>query len=140
MAVHSGKVTLTDSRVTLPAPNGMTTLVGEDDADTEDMKENEYPGTFDGAMGTFTCTGGGGGCEVTVADGKITDMDSVYFTPREDATVSEPDGDYLYYGFWVRSSEDDMGDPVYGIQTFSGGSMPYTGTLGGTGLSGSATL
>jgi hypothetical protein len=138
MSDHSGKATLTDSRVTVPAPDGTATLVGEDDDETKDMKENEYQGTFDGAEGTFTCTGGASGCAVTVEDGKITNMVNVHFTPEEDATVSEPDGDFLHYGFWVKSSEDKMGDPVYEIQTFAGGMEPFAALSTLTGRTGDA--
>ena len=58
------------------------------------------------------------------------------FTPGKGETSPVPDGDYLHYGFWVKSSEDKMGDPVYEIQTFVDGSMAY-GTL--TDLTGKAT-
>ena len=47
---------LTDPRVTVPAPSGSVDLMG-DNADTKDVNENDYSGTFDGASGTFTCTG-----------------------------------------------------------------------------------
>ena len=49
-------MTLTDSKASVPAPAGTVSLTGEDDADTKNVKENEYRGTFDGAPGTFTCT------------------------------------------------------------------------------------
>ena len=48
---HGGLATLTDSRVTVPSPNGTVSLTGEDDAETEDVKENEYSGTFDRCAG-----------------------------------------------------------------------------------------
>ena len=52
---HSGLAMLTDSRVSIPTPDGTVTLKS-DVTETADVKENEYSGTFDGAMGTFTCT------------------------------------------------------------------------------------
>ena len=118
-AAHVGLAMLTDSRVTVPAPSGSVTLMGDDD-DTEDVKENEYSGTFDGAEGTFTCTVAGG-CAVTVADGEITDMASVYFTPEEDVTVEEDDAEYLNYGFWLKKTTDDEGVTTYNeVETFAG--------------------
>ena len=109
---HGGLATLTDSRVTVPSPGGTVSLIGADDADTEDVKENEYSGTFDGAPGTFTCTEANG-CTVTIEDSKITGMASVHFTPEEDATVSEPDGEYLHYGFWLKKTTDEDGAITY---------------------------
>ena len=53
----------------------------------------------------------------------------MYFTPAEGATVSEPDDDFLHYGYWVDSSTNEDDDPVRKVQTFAGGSIPYTGDL-----------
>ena len=53
-------------------------------------------------------------------------MDGTWrFTPDPSATSPVPDYDYLHYGFWIDSSEDEDGDPVYAVQTFSGGSMEF---------------
>ena len=118
-----GLAMLKDSRVTVPAPDGSVTLMS-DDTGTDDVNENEYSGTFDGADGTFTCTNtGDAGCVVMVEEGKITDMDGVHFTPEEDATVSEPDADYLYYGFWLKKTTDEDGVLTYNeVDAFVGSS------------------
>ena len=107
-----------------PTGAGTVTLVGLDEEDTEDVKENEFRGTFDGAMGTFTCTGGAGGCAATIADGKLSTVSNLYFTPDKDETVSEPDGDYLHYGVWLmKTAQDDGSDEYNEVQTFAGSSL-----------------
>ena len=86
------------------------------------MKENEYSGTFDGASGTFTCIAAAtDGCDVTVTeDGEITAMADVYFTPDEDATVEEDDGEYLHYGFWLKKTTDADDVTTYNeVETFA---------------------
>ena len=116
---NDGRVVLTDSRVTVPAPSGSVTLLS-DDENTDDVKENRYAGTFDGATGTFTCTAASGGCAVTVVGGKITGMTSVHFTPDKGEKVTEPDGDYLHYGVWLmKTAQDDGSDKYNEVQTFA---------------------
>ena len=130
MALHTGRVTLTDSRASVPAPAGTVSLTGVDAAATENVKENQYRGTFDGAPGTFTCIGGADGCDVTVEDGEITDMDTVHFTPDEDVTVKEDDADYLNYGFWLMRTTDADGAITYDeVQTFAGSELARSGNV-----------
>ena len=123
---HVGLAMLTDSRVAVPAPDGRVTLMG-DNVDTEDVKENEYSGTFDGAEGTFTCTDATA-CVVTVVDGEITTMVDVHFTPdEEDVMVKEDDADYLNYGFWLKRTTDEDGVLTYNeVETFAGSLIPAT--------------
>ena len=124
---HSGLAMLTDSRVAVPAPSGSVTLMGDIEA-TEDVKENEYRGTFDGAEGTFTCIGTvDAGCSVTVVDGEITSMVDVHFTPDDDVTVEEDDADYLYYGFWLKKTTDEDGVLTYDeVATFADSKVDAT--------------
>ena len=125
---HAGLAMLTDSKVAVPAPSGSVTLMG-DNEDTEDVKENEYSGTFDGAEGTFTCTGTvADGCAVMIEDGEITTMVNVYFTPDdEDVMVKEDDADYLNYGFWLKRTTDEDGVLTYNeVETFAGSLIPAT--------------
>ena len=126
---HGGLAMLTDSRVAVPAPSGSVTLMGDNEA-TEDVKENEYRGTFDGAEGTFTCTVDGG-CAVTVVDGEITNMESVHFTPDdEEVTVEEDDADYLNYGFWLKRTTDADGATTYNeVETFAGSLIDPSGDV-----------
>ena len=103
----------------------------QDDTNTDDKDEAfETAGTYNGAKGTYRCNGAVA-CSVTYdADGKITVVSNGWvFTPGKDETSPVPDSDYLHYGFWVDSSMDEDGDPVYAVQTFAGGNVPYQTTL-----------
>ena len=112
----------------------------QDDTNTDDKDEAfETAGTYNGAKGTYRCNGAVA-CSVTYdADGKITVVSNGWvFTPGKDETSPVPDSDYLHYGFWVDSSMDEDGNPVYKVQTFSDGNMAFgAGDL--TTLSGYAT-
>ena len=66
-------------------------------------------GTYDGAPGTYRCTGT---CSST-NDGKGSPsaLGGVWhFKPDAGAMVMQPDANYLYYGWWV--SKDKDGDPT----------------------------
>ncbi len=100
----------------------------DDNAATTDVDETapafEAMATFDGAPGTVTCNGGSGtSCTVTLdADGKVTNVGANWvFTPAADATVDVPDADYLYYGFWLKKTEEDGATTYNAVQTFTGG-------------------
>lgn len=93
-----------------------------DDNSTADMDEAYTTmGTYNGARGTYRCAGDVD-CEVTF-DGKgmITSMGADWmFTPDEGATSSQQDNDYLYYGFWLKTTTDADGAITYGeVQTFA---------------------
>ena len=110
----------------------------EDDSETEDVNEGAFAGKYNGAAGMFECASSN--CSIaTDEDGKLeTVVGTWHFTPSKGETSPVPDSDYLHYGFWVDSSMDEDGDPVYMVQTFSGGSMAFdAGDL--TTLSGYAT-
>ena len=113
------------------------------DGSTDDPKQ--FPGTFDGVLGTYECTTAGD-CTAT-ADGKgaLTSLDGTWtFTPdyfgedgesvagenvdqvatREDdlpePSVAVEDEDYLQFGWWT---EMDDGDVEF--QTFFGGAEEF---------------
>jgi len=96
-------------------------------------------GTYDGAPGEFRCETG---CSST-NDGKGSPSGlggTWTFTPDKGAMVSQPDGEYLYYGWWV--SKDSDGEPT-AASAFAGVVEPNSGDLdnGGdlTTITGSAT-
>ncbi len=94
--------------------------------DTPAVEAETVRGTFNGAMGTYTCRGGSGGCTVTITDGKLSAIGSEtqwVFTPDEGATSDQPDYDYLHYGFWLKKTTKD-GETTYNeVETFAGSSL-----------------
>ena len=95
-------------------------------------------GTYDGAPGEYRCTGA---CSST-NDGKGSPSalgGAWHFKPDSGAMVSQPDANYLYYGWWV--SKDNDGGPT-AASAFVGevGDVDGTGdTPSGETLTGSAT-
>ena len=80
-----------------------------------------YAGMFDGATGTFTCSGPN--CTLTTdAAGKLFGVSAAnwYFIASEGATVDV--NDYLRFGFWLNESTDDEGGPAYTAAAIYGGS------------------
>ena len=81
----------------------------EDTAGTPDVDESkdaaEVAGTYNGAMGTYTCSGTTD-CTVTVNDkGMLTAASNGWiFTPAMGATSDVPDADCLHYGFWLKKT------------------------------------
>ena len=81
-------------------------------------------GTYNGAMGTYTCSGTAN-CTATVnAMGMLTALsDGWIFTPAMGATSDQPDYDYLSYGFWLKRTTDKDGVLTYNeVETFAGSS------------------
>ena len=101
-------------------------------------------GTYNGAPGEYRCAGTD--CSSTNNGmGAPSALGGTWtFTPDSGATVSQPDGHYLYFGWWV--SKDSDGDPT-AASAFAGrfGTDPGDSTDGLdpavdlTGLTGSAT-
>ncbi len=120
-----------------PTGSGSVTLVGEDDLETEDVKENEFRGTFDDAMGKFTCTTDDG-CKATITRGKLTNAPTLIFTPDKDVTVSEPDSEFLHYGVWLKKTDDNDGTTYDEVETFAGVGMGLGGATSVTTIEGSA--
>ena len=115
------------------------TFGGDDPADEDDAAA-EVGGTYNGAMGTYTCAGGATDCTVTLdAMGKITAMsDGWIFTPDEGATSDVPDYEYLHYGFWLKRTTDKDGAVTYNeVETFAGSSVAASGDT--STVTGSAT-
>lgn len=104
-----------------------------DDADTEDVKENEVTGSFNGIPGTYICTAGN--CTIgTDENGRVDTFTGTWtFTPTEAGSkmmVQDviPDADFLTFGYWLQATEQDDGSMKYGINSFYAGAQPFTGT------------
>ena len=82
-------------------------------------------GQFDGADGEYWCDTVGG-CDVsTDGDGNLNAVTGdLYFTPADGATVDRPDPDYMYFGYWLRESEDGNGDPEFEAAGMYWGAAP----------------
>ena len=107
---------------------------------TANMDEaDEVVGTYNGAMGTYRCTGTAV-CTVDInAMGKVEKVgDGWIFTPDSGATSDQPDYDYLNYGFWLQKTADEDGVLTYDeVQTFAGSSVDASGSVAA--VTGSAT-
>ena len=107
-----------------------------DNAETDANEAAMVSGTFNGAMGTYVCTGATA-CTVTLADDKVTEVsDGWVFTPAAGATSPVADDDYLRYGFWLKKTTDDDGVLTYNeVETFAYSSLDEAtnvGTVTGT--------
>ncbi|MDE0418136.1 MAG: hypothetical protein OXI95_14540 [bacterium] len=73
-----------------------------------------FTGTFSDAPGEYSCSGSS--CRVTLDDrGAPTATGGSWtFAPAEDAMVSIPDYDYVYFGWWLNETDD-----AHGFQTFA---------------------
>ncbi len=99
-----------------------------------------FRGTYNGAPGEYRCATG---CSSTNdGSGAPSALGGTWhFTPDTGAMVSEPDAQYLYFGWWV--SKDSDGDPTAasafsGLVEPSGTSTPLTAAAGSA-ITGSAT-
>ena len=96
-------------------------------------------GTYDGAPGEYSCPTG---CSSTNdGAGSPSALGGTWtFTPDTGAMVSQPDDEYLYYGWWVSKDNEDMPTAA---SAFAGVVEPNAGDLdtGGdlTAITGSAT-
>ena len=83
-----------------------------------------FPGTFYGLAGTYECTAPP--CEVSTGnDGAMSSTDAWTFTPDvpDGAMIDLPDGDYLYFGWWLSEPDGPEGD--FGFGAIAGGSDPF---------------
>ena len=99
----------------------------EDDDDAATPHDGTFPGTFDGASGTFKCIVEM--CTITTDDkGKIEELTALelQFTPDDGETVSKADDDYLHYGFWLMKTVKDGVTTYNEVQTFAGSSLATT--------------
>ena len=102
-----------------------------DDEGTPNENEGAVMGTFDGAPGTFECINNNG-CSIETDDnGALETVNGTTwrFTPDKGAMVNVADGDYLHFGYWLESTENDDGTSSYKFQAFSGGSMAFDGGI-----------
>ena len=89
-------------------------------ADSPGGDEVSFPGRFDGASGTYTCTDlGTTPCTAAYSDDGITLTGGWTFTHAAGAMVSRDDPTYLYFGWWLRK---DDGKPTH--------ASAFTGTVG----------
>ena len=115
-----------------------------DDSGTADMDEAyETAGTYNGAPGTYRCTGTNE-CTVTYdADGMITAIDTDWiFTPDDGAQSDQPDYEFLHYGVWLSQTEDSDGAITYNeVEAFYGASAALEASTAGdlANLNGSAS-
>ena len=105
-----------------------------DDEDTEDLKENEVIGSFNGIPGTYICTAGN--CTIgTDENGRVDTFTGTWtFTPTEAGSkmmVQDviPDADFLTFGYWLQATEQDDGSTKYGINSFYAGAQPFAAGL-----------
>ena len=114
------------------APGGEQTITYTDDAATADVNERRFTGTYNGAPGTYVCTGADA-CTATVNDkGVVSAMAGAVwtFTPDAGATSDVADADYLHYGFWLKRTTDSDGVLTYNeVETFANSSAELSGTL-----------
>ena len=83
----------------------------DDDANMPGDQSREadmVAGYYDGAMGTYTCSGTNN-CTVAVnSKGELTEAsDGWIFTPADGVKVDVPDTDFLSYGFWLEKTTKD---------------------------------
>ena len=118
----------------VPTPAGDSVVVLDDNkmaytghADEEEQQQS-VTGTYNGIPGTFTCIIQN--CTATfselssAAPNTATTFEGWSFTSTDFVeTSATPDGDYLYYGYWLQTPVEADGDHAF--QTFSGGSMEF---------------
>ena len=76
--------------------------------DADGGSEVSFDGEYDGAAGKFLCTSANdsNGCAATYGSSGITLTGTWIFTHVGGATVSRPDDNYLYFGWWLQTNED----------------------------------
>ena len=104
----------------------------DDDVDNDDMTA-KLRGSFDGASGTFQCSGGA--CTVRNTGGGYVLDGTWTFRTSKSSRVSVPDGEFMHFGWW-RKKTNQTGAFTYG--TFSDVGIAVSGS-GFTSLQGSAT-
>ena len=118
---------------------------GHSGHELEFTADQEIPGYFYGERGVFSCAEN---CTITrTADGEVSTAAILTFDPSRPyaslmAKYADPDADYTYFGYWMKSTEkrDETIDHV--IQTFHGGEgdlVAGTGTDGLAAVEGTAS-
>ena len=92
---------------------------GAGNAPKEHDNNAKVTGTFDGAMGTYTCGGTDCTSKIGAGDSGIQLDGTWTFKANPGATVMKADADYSYFGWWL---EKDAGSPeVFNVHAFEGG-------------------
>ena len=119
------------------------TFLAADDDDTnmdgdQSREAAMVAGYYDGAMGTYTCTGDED-CTVDVnGKGELTAATGGWiFTPADGEKVYVADAEYLHYGFWLKNTTKDGATTYNEVETFAGSSIDPSGDVGE--VEGSAT-
>ena len=113
LAIETGWYPVIRSTSLAAAPaNGSVTYQAEGTGANAGL---EFVGSFGGGAGTYRCTGSA--CSVTLDDaGAPTAMGGDWvFAPDSAATVSIPDYDHLYFGWWLNEAGE-----AWGFQSFAG--------------------
>ncbi len=112
---------------------------------TAPASEVLIPGTYEGAVGNYRC-GAGAVCTAQASAAGIALSDAFMFIHDEGATVEVAvvDPNYLYFGWWLRTDDDDqptMASAFTGVQgtiaalgrnpNVLGGSATYSGHAAG---------
>ena len=100
-------------------------------------------GTYDGAPGEYRCTDEGGTACSSTNDGKGSPTSLAgnwHFKPDAgaNAMAHQPDGDYLYYGWWVSKDNDGMPTAASAFRGMNGAITAPTGSDAPDMLAGSA--
>ena len=126
------------------------TLMIDTDADKNLIKASAFPtagnqvftgaqdivGTYDGAMGRYKCETG---CSAAYETAGIALGGTWTFVHDAGAMVSNPDANYLYYGWWVNKAKGGMPEMASAFADMVGDvDGAGTTTAGGASLTGSA--
>ena len=108
-------------------------------AASDGATERSVPGTYDGAMGTYFCTGDACSARYTSDGIVLAGTGATWrFVHAKDAMVSRPDPDYLYYGWWVQKDKD--GNPTAtNVFAMPAGTAPDSPDVGHSEFQGDAT-
>ena len=94
---------------------------------------SEVGGMFDGAQGTYSCSGSAD-CTLAVNNkGEVSATTGAWiFTPATGATIPVPDPDYLTYGVWLTKTTKDGVTEYNQVETFARSYLPPSdaGTFG----------
>ena len=97
--------------------------------------DRKFDGMFNGVAGEYACTVAS--CTaMSDKDGNLVDLTGEWtFKPDADDLSKvkiagvDHDTDYLAFGYWLRTTEEDGEDPTYGVGTFATGAQPYLLTM-----------
>ena len=107
----------------------------DDETDNDDMTA-KLRGSFDGASGTFQCSGGA--CTVRNTGGGYVLDGTWTFRTSKSSRVSVPDVEFMHFGWW-RKKTNQTGAFTYGTISDVGGGDSRVSGSGFTSLQGSAT-